>query len=87
MKATIEISDSILKKAKNLAREQHVTLRSFTEEGVKRVIEERTARPRKSVTPVTFRGDGLSPAFRDATWQRIRDAAYEGHGTKVTDDQ
>lgn len=69
MKATIEISDSILKKAKNPAR------------------EERTARPRKSVTPVTFRGDGLSPAFRDAIWQRIRDAAYEGHGTKVTDDQ
>lgn len=33
MKTTIDISDSILLKAKQLAREQNVTLRSFVEEG------------------------------------------------------
>ncbi len=24
--------------------------------------------------------EGLSPEFQGATWERIRDAAYEGHG-------
>ncbi len=81
MKTTIEISDSILMKARQLARDQHVTLRSLTEEGLRKVIEERTARGQCRVEPVTFRGNGLSPEFQGATWQRIRDAAYEGHGS------
>ena len=80
MKTTIEISDSILAKAKQLAREQNVTLRSLAEEGLKKVIEERSARGPCRVHPVTFRGEGLSPEFQGATWERIRDAIYEGHG-------
>ena len=81
MKTTIELSDSILAKAKQLAREQNVTLRSLTEEGLRKVIEERSTQKPCFVKPVTFRGKGLSPEFQGATWTRIRDAAYEGHGS------
>ena len=81
MKTTIEISDSILEKAKQLARDQNVTLRSLTEEGLKKVIEERSVRKPCRVKPVTFRGKGISHEFQGATWTRIRDAAYEGHGS------
>lgn len=81
MKTTLDISDSILTRAKQLARDQHVTLRSLAEEGLRKVIEERAARKQSCVSPVTFRGKGLSTEFRGATWQRIRDAAYEGHGS------
>ena len=81
MKTTLEISDSILIKAKQLARDQHVTLRSLAEEGLKKVIEERSARKECRVRPVTFRGKGLSPEFQGTSWQKIRDAAYEGHGS------
>ena len=81
MKTTLEISDSILTQAKQLARDQNVTLRSLAEEGLRKVIEERTARKSCRVSPVTFRGKGLSPEFQGATWQRIRDASYEGHGS------
>ena len=80
MKTTIEISDSILSKAKQLAREQNVTLRSLTEEGLRKVIEERSTRGPCHVSPVTFRGKGLSLEYQGATWERIRDAAYEGRG-------
>ena len=80
MKTTIEISDSILAKAKQLARDQNVTLRSLAEEGLKKVIEERSARGPCRIRPVTFGGNGLSPEFQSATWERIRDAVYEGHG-------
>ena len=80
MKTTIEISDSILSKAKQLAREQNVTLRSLAEEGLRKIIEERSVRKPFQVSPVTFRGKGLSPEFQGATWERIRDAAY-GRGS------
>ena len=81
MKTTLEILDSILIKAKQLARDQNVTLRSLAEEGLKKIIEERAARRPLRIRPVTFRGKGLSPEYQGATWQRIRDAAYEGHGS------
>lgn len=80
MKTTIEISDNILAKAKQLAREQNATLRSLVEEGLRKVIEERSARTLCRVSPITFGGKGLSPEFQGATWERIREAAYEGHG-------
>lgn len=80
MKTTIEISDSILTRAKQLAREQNVTLRSLAEEGLRKVIEERSARGSCRVSPVTFRGNGLSQEFRGPTWEQIRDAPYEAYG-------
>lgn len=81
MKTTLEISDSILIRAKQLARELNVTLRSLAEEGLEKVIEERSSRKPRRVKPVTFRGRGLSTEFQGASWQRIRDAAYEDHGS------
>jgi hypothetical protein len=80
MKTTIDISDHILARARRIAREQQVTLRSLTEEGLLRIIEDRMARKSCTITPITFRGEGLSPEFQDASWERIRGAAYEGHG-------
>ena len=81
MKTTLEISDSLLARAKQLAREQNVTLRSLAEEGLRKVIEERASREACKIQPVTFTGKGLSPEFEGATWERIREAAYEGRGT------
>lgn len=80
MKTTIEISDSLLAQAKHLAHEQNQTLRSLVEEGLSKVLEERARRTSHSVHPVVFGGKGLSPEFQGASWQEIRNAAYEGHG-------
>ena len=80
MKTTLEISDSLLMRAKQLAREQKVTLRSLAEEGLRKVIEERSSRKPRKIKPVTFGGKGLSPEFAGAAWERIRDAAYPERG-------
>jgi hypothetical protein len=77
MKITIEISDRLLKKAKRLASKQGVTLRSFTEGGLRKVIEERSAKNQYKAQPVTFKGSGLSKEFRGASWDTIRGVAYE----------
>jgi hypothetical protein len=81
MKTTIEISDSILRQAKKLVREQNVTLSSLIEEGLSKVIEERSDRSNIRVTPVVFDGKGLTADFQCASWERIRDAAYTGSGS------
>lgn len=80
MKTTLDISDSLLNRAKELAREQKVTLRSLAEEGLRLVIEKRSGRKPHRVQPVTFKGEGMSPEFEGASWERIREAAYEGRG-------
>ena len=80
MKTTIEISDHILAKAKQLAADQHDTLRNLAEAGLRKVIKERSSPKTPSVKPVTFRGKGLSAEFQGASWRQFREAAYEGHG-------
>lgn len=81
MKTTINIADNIAKRARRLADEEHLTLRALVEEGLRLVIERHGGRRPPRVKPVTFKGKGLTPAFRDAGWGRIRDAAYEGRGS------
>jgi hypothetical protein len=80
VKTTIEISDNLLSRAKQLAREQEVTLRSLVEAGLLQVLKERSQRTNTPIQPVVFGGNGLRPELKDRPWQTIRDAAYEGHG-------
>lgn len=81
MKTTIEISDNLLIQAKQLAHEEKVTLRSIVEEGLAKTLQERSQRSAKPIQPVVFGGNGLQAEFKDASWQAIREAAYEGHGS------
>lgn len=81
MKTTIEIADHLLRRAKRLAVRQNVTLRSLTEEGLARILDEREGHRVHAPKPVTFKGKGLCPEFQEGGWSRIRDAAYEGHGS------
>ncbi|MBH54911.1 MAG: DUF2191 domain-containing protein [Opitutaceae bacterium] len=76
MKATIEISDSLLQKAKRLAKDQGVTLRSLTEEGLTKVIQERSTPKDFRTRPVTFKGNGLSKEFLGKSWTDIRNSSY-----------
>ena len=80
MKTTIDISDNLLTQAKQLAREQNVTLRSIVEEGLVKAMQDRSQRTAKPIQPVVFGGNGLQPDFEEVSWQAIREAAYEGHG-------
>jgi len=76
VKTTLEISDHLLARAKGLAQKRKTTLRSLTEEGLRRVLEAEEAATKVPLEPVTFNGRGLRPEFSDASWKEIRDAAY-----------
>lgn len=79
-KTTVEISEDLLREARELAARDGVTLRAVLERGLHRAIAEgqrsRSFRLRKA----SFRGKGLHPDAADAPWERLRDMAYEGRG-------
>jgi len=80
MKTTIQLPDSLLKEARKLANEEHRTLKSLMEEGLRRIVSERKRRGSFKLRKATFKGKGLQPHLTGATWDQIRDLSYEGRG-------
>jgi hypothetical protein len=81
MKTTVEIPDSLLAEARRLAVREGRTLREVLEDSLRDFLAHRGRRGGFRLRRATFKGQGLQPPFADATWERIRDAAYEGRGT------
>ena len=80
MKTTIEISDPLLREARKLAAREGVTLRTLVERGLHRVVAETKHKTPFKLRRVTFKGKGLQAELRGASWEKIRDLAYEGRG-------
>ncbi len=80
MKTTIEIAPAVLERGKQLAREEHVTLRALVEEGLRRVIAERERKALFKLRRIPFTGGGFREGFEDASWSRMRDAIYKRRG-------
>jgi hypothetical protein len=82
MKTTIELTDDLLERGKAVARRENSTQRALIEEGLRLALRERARRRKRSVpfTVQPFNGDGLSPEFADAGWERVRDEIYRDRG-------
>jgi hypothetical protein len=80
MKTTIDMPNSLFQRTKAMARNRHVTMRELITEGLLHVLEQKGADAPRQITPVTFRGEGISPEFSKAAWREIRDAIYEDRG-------
>lgn len=80
MKTTVEIPDALLEEARRIAQRDRTTLRGLVEEGLRRVLGERTAHTGFRLRKVSFGGQGLSDDLSDPAWEEIRRRAYEGRG-------
>ena len=80
MKTTVDIPDSILEQARKLAAREGSTVRALVEQGLRRLISERKRTGVFRLRKATFKGEGLQPGAAGASWERIRDMAYEGRG-------
>jgi hypothetical protein len=80
MKTTIQISDPLLEAARQVAVQEKTTVRALVEEGLRKVIEERAQGRGFKLRRATFKGQGLQPEVAGATWERLREMIYEGHG-------
>jgi len=81
MKTTIHIPDSLLGEARKLAQREQTTLKALVEEGLREVLAGRRKKTKKfRLRKVTCGGGGLRPELEGASWEKIRELAYEGHG-------
>ena len=81
MKTTIDISENLLSRAKELARKEKTTLKELTEEGLQLVLLRRGRGSPRKIKPVVFQGQGLSAAFHGKSWAEFRDEIYRGYGS------
>ncbi len=80
MKTTVEITDTLLSEAKKVAERDATTLRELIEAGLRREIARRRKPKRFKMRDCSVHGEGLQPEFQGASWEKIRNAIYEGHG-------
>jgi hypothetical protein len=80
MKTTIDIADPLLDAARKLAAREGTTVKALVELGLRRVIAERKSAAPFRLRSASFKGDGLQPGVRDATWEQLRELSYEGRG-------
>ncbi|MEO7762429.1 MAG: DUF2191 domain-containing protein [Casimicrobiaceae bacterium] len=81
MKTTVDISDALLEEAKRVATREKVTLRELIEAGLRQTLKSRVRQGTFKLRKASFRGKGLQPALRGASWERLRELAYEGRGS------
>ncbi|MCL1920713.1 MAG: hypothetical protein FWG50_06495 [Kiritimatiellaeota bacterium] len=53
-----------------------MSFRSMVMLGLSLALDSEAHRRTKKIKPVTFKGKGKTPAFQNAGWSAIRDAAY-----------
>jgi len=80
MKTTVEITDSLLDQARKLAVREGVTRRTVLERGLHRVTAESKGGAPFKLRRASFKGNGLQPELRDASWEQVRDLVYKDRG-------
>ena len=80
VKTTVEISDPLLREIRKLAVREGATLRALVERGLRRVLAETKDAPPFKLRRASFKGHGLQPELRSASWDQIRDLIYQDRG-------
>ena len=76
MKTTVHISDALLAEAQAIAAREKTTLKALVNEGLQKVVKERGSTKPFKLKDCSVGGEGLSPEFKDASWDDILAAAY-----------
>jgi len=78
MKTTIDISESLLKEAKQVARAEGITMKELFEQGLRRAFADRT-KPEK---PFKLRDASIfgERPNRELSWPEMQQILYEGQG-------
>ena len=72
MKTTVDIAESMLLEAKTIAARDGVTLRSLIEDGLRRVIDERTAVTTFKLRDASYGEGGGVPGIDVNDWMSIK---------------
>jgi len=76
LKTTVELPDELLERSRRVARREGATLKALIEEGLRLALRARERKGRATFRVEPFSGDGMTPEFQGAGWERIRDEIY-----------
>ena len=76
MKTTIDISDSLLKAARQAARRDGTTLRALVEHGLRLALAERRQATAFDLRDASVDGRGLQLGAEGLSWEELRALAY-----------
>jgi hypothetical protein len=80
MKTTVELSDSLLRQAKQIAVKERTTVKALIEQGLRSVVADRKRRSGFTLRQAAFRGDGLVSGRSLQDWAAIRELVYAERG-------
>ena len=81
MKTTLDIADPLMAQVRRIAERDGETLRSLVEQGLRKVVAERSARPKPfKLRDVTVGGQGLRPEVAHLSMHEIILMSYEDRG-------
>ena len=81
MRTSIDIPDSLFRRAKKLAHERKTSLRALLLEGLSEILQrERPAATRYQMKDCSFGAGGLVEGLEWTDSDRLRDLTYEGRG-------
>ena len=80
MKTTVQIPDALFEEVRSLAHREQTTMKALIQEGLRRIVSERKQTKRFRLRKATFKGHGLHPDLKEASWDQIREKSYEGRG-------
>ena len=80
MKTTVELSEGLLRQAKQIAVKERTTVKALIEQGLRIVVADRKRRPRFTLRRAAFRGDGLVSGRSLQDWTAIRELVYAERG-------
>ncbi len=81
MKTTLEIQDPLLEQVRRIAARDGETLRSLVEQGLRKVVAERTAKAKPfKLRDASVGTPGAHSAYENLSWEEKRSLMYDGHG-------
>jgi hypothetical protein len=80
MKTTVQVPDALFEELRSLAHREQTTMKALIQEGLRLIISERKQPKRFRLRKASFKGHGLNPDLKEASWDQIREKSYEGRG-------
>lgn len=76
MKTTIDINDELLLRAKKLGGETGRPLRSLVEEGLRKVLADKSRQSHYRLPDLSFGSEDSPDPLENYSWQELRDIIY-----------
>ena len=80
MKTTVHIADALLAEAQAIAARDKTTLKELVNEGLRKVVKERSEVIPFKLKDMSVGGQGLNPELEGASWETMLELIYGDRG-------